>query len=343
MALRWPIVLAILGGSVVLFLVGMIQTLGYNGTTSLQPVRSDEKKWTDFEKLFASKKSAPFSWDGLEPKITNSLVQFDKRLIRILSYLAQTGNSSCVWDGTHEKLSLSVDAPMYSDLIKAPYKQASVSTLYRGTGVRITSADEVKCTIKPRGAGGGIAGAIASAFGGSTCPYKVPTVFDNKPISLLSNVTVLPDKPYDIASCEVTCAVDYYPDFPTGTPDVIKPNVTIKELDDLNPSAGAPFKYEEISEKTRQAAIYKTAQLMFQIMKVDDANCEKSSANERGDRAIPITMIVPNWVMAKLGDTWVTLTDLAEQKFRFTFQTGSPLAGLAPDPNLDDKGLQINF
>jgi len=327
--------------SLVIFLVGMIQTLGYNGTTSLQPVAVTDKKWTDFDpKLFSSgqSKGAPYKWDGSGPKTEDNIVKFDKRLIRVLTYLKQTGNKSCVWDGTHEKIGLSVDSPELSDLITAPYKQQSVSTLYRGTGVRITSVDEVKCSIKPRPPAGGLAGAISAATG-NTCPYPQPTVFDSRSISLLSNTTLLPLLPYDIKDCEVNCAVDYYPDKPAGAADTDPPTI-IGALKHLDPS---PFKYEEMTQKIREAGIYKTAQLMYEIMRIDDPDCETSSGNVRGDRAIPITMIAQNWVVAELKDTWQDLMTLAETRFRFTFQSGSPLAGLTMDKNLDDKGLQINF
>lgn len=337
--------LGLLIASLVIFLVGMIQTLGYNGTTSLQPVATSDKAWTDFyPKLFSSgqSKGAPYSWVGSQPKVENNIVKFDKRLIRVLTYIKQTGNASCVWNSTHEKIGLSVDSPEFSDLITAPYKQQSISTLFRGTGARITSADEVKCTIKPRQPTGGLAGA-ASAATGNKCAYQQPTVFDSKSISLLSNVTVLPDKPYDIKDCEVNCAVDYYPDKPLGASDTEVPVVSSDALNNLNPSYSSPFKYEDITQKTREAGIYKTAQLMYEIMRIDDPNCETSAGNVRGDRAIPITVIAQNWVVAELKDTWQDFLKLAEGKFRFTFQSGSPLAGLTFDKNLDDKGLQINF
>jgi len=324
----------------VMFLVGVIQTLGYNGTTSLQPVLANEAKWKDFDpKLFSSdqRKGAPFTWaGGKSPRIDDSLVKFDKRLIRVLTYTAKTGDPLCVWNGTHEKLTISVDSPEMSDLITFPGKQQSVSTLYRGTGVRITSADEVKCTIEPRPA----------AVYTFECPF--PRVFDQMTISLLAGQKV-DLKDYDKGNCQVICAVDYYPTSstpPVGTIDIINPDVKTDMLNRLNPSSvqnGRFFLYEELPSKIQRAGIYKTAQLMYEIMKIDDANCDKDTVNTGNERAIPITMIIPQWVQAELKDDWQTMLDLATQQFRFTFQPGSPLAALAADPNLNDKGLQINF
>ena len=308
-------------------MVGLIQSVGYFGSTSLRSVSASDKVWTDFTGLFKSKKGAPYSWlNGTSPEISYGIVKFDKRLIRALTYLSEKNPTSCGWSGHHEDLQLSIEAPEKSDLSTPPDNLRSASTIDRGVGVRVVSADRIKCTKIPRT---------------KHCDAQQPVKFDEKNIPLLVNQLLKPDKPYDRLNCEVICAVDYYPRSPidASAEDTIKPSV-LSDLSNLDPGE---FPYEQITQAGKEAGVYKTALLTYELMTIDDPGCEVSSGNEGYRRVIPTTLVLPKWATDKMGNLWPKLEDFAKTKFPYRFQETSPLSGLSNDVFLDEKGLHFNY
>jgi len=326
-AIRWPLTLAFLAFAVVIFSIGVMSALGYQGTTPLRAVSSTNKLWTDFTKLFQQQKGAPYFWnEDVAPQITYGLVKFDQRLIRVLTYLSKKKDTKCGWDGQHQIVGLKVGGPVNSDTSYPPENLPSVATLYRGTGVRIVAADEIKCTKIPLN---------------SNCDVSQPTVFDHKLVPFGENTTLNPDKPYDQADCKVTCAVDYYPDNPINAPadEINSPDVS-PIVSRYNPGE---FDYQTIAENGKQAAVYKAAEIGYELMQVDEAGCDSPTGNKGFNRKIPFTLIYPQWIMGRMGDGWGDLVNLANIRFPHNFQKSSPLAGLTYDPLLNDDGLHLNF
>ncbi len=331
-AIRWPLLIALVVFALVYFLVGLIQSVGFFGTTSLRSVSQNESTWRDFEGLFESRKGAPFSWqDGKKPPVDYGIVKFDKRLIRALSYLSKSKPTSCGWNGQHEDLQLSINAPEVSDLSYSFDNLPSSSTVSRGVGVRIASADKIKCTLKPNS---------------DKCPTKVPLQseeFDEQAIPLVAGKNLEIKKPYDRLNCEVICAVDYYPDplSPTGTLNGSAKPTLQSDVGNLNPGE---FPYEQIVSAGKKAGVYKTAQLIYELMTIDDPGCETRDGNKGNERAIPNAIIAPKWVTDKMSDFWNELTGgFASSKFPYRFQEKSPLYGLTNDYKLDNKGLHFNY
>jgi len=253
--------------------------------------------------------------------VTSTAMKFDRRLVEALTYLSRAKNTSCGWNGQHESIDLWTDqATATSDLWHPPENLPSTSTLYRGVGVRITGADRVKCTIHPRT---------------DRCPDQPPRTFDEKNISFAASDLMRPDEPYDRVNCQVLCAVDYYPILE----EVTKP-ADASFLSNLNPGV---FDYLTIAEGGRRAAVYKMAQITYELLQIDEAGCGASLAATGGDRRIPYTIILPQWVMKEMEGAWTDFMTLARTCFPNSLQTSSPLAGLSYDPNLDGQGLHFNY
>ena len=335
LVLRWPVVLVALGLSVVFFLTGLLSSLGYQGTTNLRAVPEQDSLWTGFK---PDTTGHPFAWkNDNSPTINDGIVNFDKRLIRFLGYLKNDKNINCGWDRGHEFLELDIKSEngALSDLTVPPNKTRPASTLFRGVGVRISKADYIKCTIKPR-----------DQANPKCAEANLPLKFRNPisiPLGSTENAKITPEV-YDSVNCKVTCAMDYYQDDTTDAigADTKKPNY----LSTVTTWAKNPgdFDYDQITEKVREAAIFKTALLTYELMNTDEKGCEnKSKENLGSNRLIPTTTILPNWIVMKLGDSWDVMKTAANAKFPFGFQKNSPLASLTVDPLLNEKGLHINY
>jgi len=328
---RWYLVAVALVFGLIMLLLGLAQLAGYMGTTTLRAMETGSTTWRDFTALFSQEgvKGAPYDWVGDPPMETSSTVKFDSRAVEALTYLSEANDTSCGWSGQHESIGLWTDqTTTNSDLSHPPENLPSTSTLYRGVGVRITGADRVKCTIHPLT---------------DRCSVALPQTFDKKNISFASSDLMKPDKPYDAANCQVLCAVDYYPLFPSDAP----PEETVAPQDapfitdkGLNPGV---FDYLTIMEGGQRAAIYKLTQIAYELMQIDEAGCLAPQATTGSDRRIPRTIIFPDWVVRGLGNTWTDLLSLARTRFPNSLQTSSPLAGLSYDPNLDGQGLHLNY
>lgn len=291
-------------------------------------------KWTRFIERFSAKDVAeagkPFIWgDTRRPKILDGTAMFDTRLVDALNYLAAEKQSYCATNKAHDTVVVSIgssDQQADTDLSYPETNAPSTSTLYRSIGVRIKALDNVKCTIYPIS---------------DRCAYKEPTVFDKKTIFLTQDFTLSADKEYDRSACDVVCAVDYYPLAPKdASKSEITPAQVPSDLASLNPGE---FKYLDIASVATAASRYKMAQLMWELMKIDEAGCFAPTALKGSSRLIPTTLISSARGVSELGDTWQKLYSIAVKAFPYNFQKQSPLAGLSYDPLLNDKGIHFNY
>jgi hypothetical protein len=332
--LTWPFLIVFLIAAVTIFLVGAVESVGYNGTTDLQSLSASSPKWSDFQQKFSEQNllesTKPFFWaDNGRPKIVQGSVQFDSRLVDSLNYLASSKQTTCGINRAHDAIALSVigqTQDQTSDLSFDPSNSPSTSTLYRGVGIRLLGLDQIKCTIRP-----------ITQY----CSYKQPSVFDSLVIFFSKSANITGDKPYDSANCAVTCAVDYYPQAPVDATngDITAPQVPT-ELSKFNPGE---FDYSQIGDKAPQAATYKMAQVMWELMKIDDPGCAKPAGLRGTDRLIPLTLISSAFEQTQLGDFWPSLMKIANAEFPYNFQKQSPLAGLSLDPLLDSEGIHFNY
>ena len=345
LVLRWPVVFGLLFAAVVFFLLGLLNSLGYNGTTNLRPISQSSKQWQDFTASFAKGEPAhagvPFEWKNQQPQDEkNGLIKFDTRLVSVLTYLKNAKGKSlnCGWDGQHELLTLDIDSSsQWSTYSTPPEKPIPLSTIDRGVGVRIYQADYIKCTEYPRYP------SHPELCSEAPTPKIFPSGSNGFPISLSSDDLIQPDMPYDSANCRVSCAVDYYPLLPD--PNKSSPpayNDKIKSLAGFDPAATV-FEYEDITSMSRKVALLKVALLAYELMHIDDKGCASPKGNSGYDRVIPISLIVQDWVREDLKDGWNDLVQTAQEKFPNNFQDSSRLAGLAADPVLNILGLHFNF
>jgi len=349
---RWPFALSFLAVAGIVFLVGIAQNFGYTGTTGLRSMSSAD--WNAFKsKLFQTdatiaKRGTPYYFSGSKkaPTVSGKSVVFDVRLTKILQYLSEgTDSPKCGTTGQHEQIGLSIDASPASDLSHPVTNAQSSSTVYRGVGVRVTSADRVKCI--------------------QVCPNpygpNIVTLF--KEFNIPLDGKSIENKPPVAPSCRAYCAVDYYPNgldyggnaTPVTDPrDAIKPQVA-SEIQVLNPSKllgiAGDFAYDEpaftsFDSAVKKAAIFKTAQLAYEIMHADDAGCDTKEGNKENKRIIPFTVIFPEWVWSNpdfSNNGMVTFfLNLSKQSFPFFLQNESPTAGMAYDPLLK-IGLHFNY
>ena len=342
--MRWPVGLGVLSVGGVVFMIGMAQNFGYTGTTPLRPM--SVKEWNDFSsKVVApssadAKKGKPYYFVDKTPEIKGEVVQFDSRLTKIFNYLAKADKKqTCGTTKQHESLGISTEAPEISDLSYPSTNARSASTLFRGVGVRVSSADKMKCTKRCTDPATGIVTYLPFA------KFDIP--LDGKPVTRTEPVP---------PNCVVYCAVDYYPDghlFPPGMADIdeiAQPQVA-SIIAKLDPSRTSFIFYnyptaDNFDDSMNQAGIYKTAQLAYEIMHTDDAGCDAKEKNTGNMKIIPYTVIFPEWVWSSSSFADNNMTDffkkLAEDVFPFYLQDESPAAGITHDPLLV-IGLHLNY
>jgi len=315
-------------GAVALYLlVPLIQSVGYFGTTSLRPVAQSQPIWKNFLTLFGGSKTRPYIWKNSRgPEHENDIIKFDKRLIRSLDYLKKVTNTGCGWDGEHIIVRLDTDAPKETDLTTPPYNLPSGSTVNRGVGVRVDLADQVRCSIK------------------YICtPDPNWYRFLERNIPFAKSKTVCSDNPCPPQpSCTlVDCAVDYYPHYPVDVPICDKtPLNDAPLLAKLNPGI---FPYNAIIPKGKEAAVYKAAQIAYQLMSIDKNGCETAQGNRGYKTNIPLQIIFPAWIQRAMGNTWQELSAYHTDNFSLLSLKKSKFAGTAYDPKLDEKGLHFNY
>lgn len=364
--MRWPLALSFLAVSGIVFLMGIAQNFGYTGTTGLHSMSVadfDAFKSKYFQNdSAAAKRSAPYYFAGPKKELTVSgkSVVFDVRLTKILQYLSEgTASPKCGTTGQHEQIGLSIDASPASDLSHPITNAQSSSTVYRGVGVRVTSADRVKCIqVCPNPASG----------------PNIVTLFNPPGFNIPLDGKEIENKPSTAAGCSVYCAVDYYPNgtlyggniTPADPREMIPPQAAA-ELQLINPSspinpAGlvcsgfmpcvpGDFSYDSpafanFNKASKWAGIYKTAQLAYEIMHADDAGCDTKTGNKENKRIIPYTVIFPYWVWSdsNFADKGMVsfFLNLSKKSFPFSLQPESPTAGLSYDPLLK-IGLHFNY
>lgn len=349
--LRWPVALGLLGFSAIFFLVGLLNSLGYNGTTALRPIDKNSSDWKIFLQSFPTSEKdphvgAPFVWkDDIKPMDKgDNLVNFDKRLVRAFEYLKNANNKNpqiCGWSGQHELINIDVGASNeWSEYSVPEDKSTPLSTIYRGVGARIFQADYIKC-VEFQNPVSLSAGGVCSE---APTPRKWPENSPGFAIPLASNNPIDSTLPYDKANCLVQCAIDFYPPV-LGDPVESNPptyNPQIVQLAGFDPKVTI-FPYESIGDMTKKAGLLKTLLLAFEMMHIDDKGCESAGGNTGFNRIIPISMIMPSWVEDSLGAGWSQLIDMAQKEFPFGFQQSSKLAGLAADPILSRLGIHLNY
>jgi len=331
--LRWPVVLGLFALALIFFFVGLLNSLGYNGTTELRKVSKNSQEWKNFLSSFSDnpKRGTPFKWKGSQPQTSGDYVSFDKRLIRSLEYLKN--KKTCGWDRPHENLTIDVNSPsQWSSYSVPPDKPVPLSTIRRGVGLRIFQADYIKCTEHPR----------TDRCTEAPTPKKFPDDSTNFPIPLSSAHLLSPNISYDRVHCQVTCGIDYHP-LLLDPSDSLPPGYDekIKSIVKFDPAV--PFDYENITPMSRKAGLLKSVLISYELMHIDDPGCETPDGSSGYDKAIPITLILPNWIRAELGDGWDKMIAMAKNQFPFNFQASSPLAALSSDPVLNVLGVHFNY
>lgn len=339
---RWPFLVGYLIVALVIFFVGLVCNFGYTGTTSLRAINlNDEGPYVDanywrafYPILFTAQKGKPYiDKDGkINKKLgeankdKKNVLDFDKRLVRELIYLAKGSDKNdqkCGWNGLnnsqHDRIVLQIEGEALSN---PSTNLPSSSTLTRGVGVRITEADNIRCSYKRK-----LDPDKDPRCNGKWYVYNEHNILFSDSSKHFrsagqSRTTICPEEPKLI----VECAVDYFPHEAVDAPDGQKlPEVQpfIKDnpiIAGLNPKI---FEMSEIVDKSREAAVYKIAQLGLQLLATDEAGCENKTAsiwpskvceenarkgkgNEGNCRNIPYTIIFPLWASQKMGSTKTT-------------------------------------
>jgi hypothetical protein len=140
----------------------------------------------------------------------------------------------------------------------------------------------------------------------------------------------------------VTCAVGYYPLNPIdASANELTPPNDVPEVAKYNPGV---FSYVDVAANSRKAAVYKAAQVLYEILSVDKAGCDTRIGNLGSNKKIPTSVIVPQWIQKALGDDWTSVfIKMAKNVFPMNFQEQSPLSGLSYDPYLNLLGIHVNY
>lgn len=367
--LKWPLAITfvVLSGSFAL--TSALGTLGFNGTTDLRMISFAD--WTKFSGKYidsaTGSKGKPYEIIGslkAPRKTVDNMAYFDRRLVVLLSYLSdgpKTRGSCQGWypsalnDPRTDKIKLNITSLVDSDLYTPPDNLKSVSTVYRGVGVRFEGMDKIKCTkrcIDPR-----------------ICDSDI-SKFKEYEINFDENKGFLDPKPTDVCppGYECTCAVNRYPLTPRDELDV---NEILAEVYNpiernstpwgkLMPSDGFAYSTAMADSEGKQAAVYKMTQLVYQIMSIDDKGCLSQDvrtrygksfpyleSEKRFEKVTPYQVIFPEWVKLKLDGTatgtggkekkiWNDLTKMGSEKYLINLQKNSSLAGVIWDPETTD-------
>ncbi len=294
----------------------------------MRAVKENDTVWKNFEDLFSVEGEAgqPLVWNNSYPEIENGVVKFDTRLIKLLTYLSRQDKTACGGSTKHDLIGLYLGTgDSTSDLTNSKGNLPSSSTLTRGTGVRVTHLDKIKCT--------------KTCQSGNLPP--ISSIFASYGISLIYSSLTQPTDTVP-SNCRVTCAVGYYPMDPIDASLEEKTATSYPaEIAKYDPGT---FDYLKIEDNSRKAATLKIAQLAYEILNVDKAGCYSTSANVGNRRIIATSLIFPVWAVKAFGEDWQKVfVSLAKKNVPFNFQLGSPLAGISYDPLLNNGGLHINY
>ena len=376
--LRWPIALGLLGAGVIFFLIMALGSLGFMGTTSTR--LTSEANWQKFYSTYISSGTAskdqpyqiidqPSDWPR---ETSDKMVYFDRRLISFLTYLAKgpaTVGTCPSWpqgagDPRADVIKLSVASAVNSDLYYPADNMPSVSTIYRGVGLRIVGMDKVKCTAY-----------FPNPALSDPCSKPIEKKFQEFDIVFDPGKNYLspqPTSPAPTGTCRPTlCAVNRYPDNPIDEPDANE-----KDAQTYNPQEKSEpwgnlmppdtFVYDPASMKdvARQAAVYKMTELVYQIFAIDEAGCATTDGLRGYKKITPYSVVIPQWAAdemkkanlpGKSTTVWNDLKDLAGKSYVVNLQKNSPLAGLYWDPTTLDyhdqpvqrtstlKGAHVNY
>ena len=380
--LRWPVSLGLLALGIVFFLVSALGSLGFMGTTQTRLIK--ESDWNSFNSTYFStntSKGQPYEIidrpDNWPRETSDKMVYFDKRLVALLTYLAKgpAASGGCPnWpagsgDPRADKIKLSVASQVNSGLYHPVDNLPSVSTIYRGVGVRVVGMDKIKCTVYYPDPNPAVAclKPIEKKF------QEFDIVFD----PAKNYLSPQPSAPAPTGVCKPTlCAVNRYPDKPDGT-DANEQNAEIYNPLEKNEAWGNllppdTFAYDPSGMKdiARSAAIYKMTELVYQMLSIDKSGCADEDGLRGYKKITPFSIVLPQWVVCgeKSGEglmnakvpgstqsVWNNLKELAGKSYVINLQKNSPLAGLYWDPVTFDyhgqavnrtstlKGVHVNF
>ncbi len=352
--------------------------LGYNGTTGLQ--MTPKADWNEFHRTYFEGANPIYSFDDRkkQPDVTSdNMVEFDKRLVNLLTYLAKkpANVSTCPsWPKgatqTPDKIGLSIVSPagVDSDLYTPADNISSVSTIYRGVGLRITGRDKFKCTAYYQNP--------STRF----CDNMLQKKADEFDILFADDGSLdhSPDPTKLAEVCKIECAVNYYPDKPFNATDEEshardKNNLERSKMPwgNLMPDSDNIL-YLEVPNYAKAAASYKMIETVYQILDIDKNGCYSNETMKKLGRDIscdadgkncsakmPFTIVLPNWVAneiknkntpAEVSGTstsiWKDLEKTAKANYLIDLQSvnRSPLAGISWDPDkVDSQGNLINW
>lgn len=348
--LWWVVAIVSLTAAVGVVLISAVGFEGYFGTTGIRRATSAE-----FNAKFASgltqddivQLREPDSGSTSEKPVVylskadiierqNGLYKLDRRLARLFNlYLANRDViDPSIKPVAHDFIEIRTTDSRYSSLSMPPDNQPSVSTLYRGVGVRVTGLDKIKCSyMRP--------------CDGPTCNMTCPkewTKFKQYPVLFTPDDidTVATNATADFATipgCLTQCAVDYYP------------YVDSKIIDSSQNSKRQPAEttLDQFRSLASSASDYKLAALANELLYTDDQVGTKP-AYQGSAKLTPFSIIVPENIktlLEKQGD-WTRLLSHADSAYFLPLQKRSSLAGLWFDQYLNgkegsDRSIHINY
>jgi hypothetical protein len=352
-------------------------SLGFMGTTQTRLIK--ESDWNSFYSTYFSGNPAkgqpytivdkPSDWPR---ETSDNMVYFDKRLVALLTYLARGPAASGVcsnWpagsgDPRADQIKLSVASQVNSDLYYPADNLPSVSTIYRGVGVRIAGMDKIKCTAY-----------YPNPALPNPCEKPIEKKFQEFNIVFDPSKNYLDPQPGALAPtgvCRPTlCAANRYPDKPIEETDTNELNAEIYNPQEKNEAWGsllppATFVYDPSGMKdiAKTAAAYKMTELVYQILSIDKSGCADADGLRGYRKITPYSIVLPQWVVDELKlknipsstqTVWNNLKELAGKSYVVNLQKNSPLAGLYWDPVTVDyhgqpvqrtsplKAVHVNF
>jgi len=335
----WMISAIAFFGAVIALLILAAGMNGYFGSTGLRLTNKN-----DFSKLNSNQVqtdtisardpgSGPnaanpivYSASADKPRIEGNTIHIDSRINKLFNdYLANPNVlDSAKKPFAHEFIDVKTTDSKFSSLSQLPLHQPSISTLYRGVGIRVIGLDRVKCSWR------------RIDKDDNRCPvnwqpYKqYPILFSSDSIDIIS-VEAAADASV-ITGCLTACSADYFPNVESAPEDKTPNQKRQPGVSDIN----------NIKSLLSEAAIYKMSMLTWELLSADD-KFDSQSENLGYQKIVPYQIIVPQSLLQNIGNDWKTFVQKAQNSYVLKMQSRLSLGGLAFDPLLDTPVKAIHF